>query len=46
MEAAMTTRDPVCNMELADDAKESVRYDGRDYYFCSAACRQRFEKNP
>jgi HD-GYP domain-containing protein (c-di-GMP phosphodiesterase class II) len=42
----VTTRDPVCNKELGDDAKESARYDGRDYYFCSASCRQRFEKNP
>jgi putative nucleotidyltransferase with HDIG domain len=39
-------RDPVCNMELGDDARESVRYQERKYYFCSAACRQRFEKNP
>jgi HD-GYP domain-containing protein (c-di-GMP phosphodiesterase class II)/YHS domain-containing protein len=41
----MTTRDPVCNLELADDAKESLRFGGRNYSFCSAACRQRFEKN-
>jgi len=40
------TRDPVCHMELADATRESSRYEGRDYFFCSAGCRRRFEKNP
>ena len=38
--------DPVCGMNVVTaDAKSSV-FDGRVHYFCSTACRDRFEANP
>jgi xanthine dehydrogenase accessory factor len=39
--------DPVCGMTVAADASgRPLRHDGADYYFCCAACRQVFEKDP
>jgi xanthine dehydrogenase accessory factor len=39
--------DPVCGMTVTADASgRPLRHDGTDYYFCSAACRQAFEKDP
>jgi xanthine dehydrogenase accessory factor len=38
--------DPVCGMTVATDSSHPVRYEGADYYFCSAGCRQAFEKDP
>jgi xanthine dehydrogenase accessory factor len=37
--------DPVCGMTVAPDGRP-VRYEGTDYYFCCAGCRQAFEKDP
>jgi P-type Cu+ transporter len=39
--------DPVCKMtvEPASAAAQST-YQGRTYYFCAAACKQRFDKEP
>jgi P-type Cu+ transporter len=40
-------RDPVCGMRV-DEKKPaySVFYRGTTYYFCTAACRVVFERNP
>lgn len=39
--------DPVCGMEISRvDAAESVRYMGRDFYFCVAQCKERFLGDP
>jgi len=39
--------DPVCGMTVTADASgRPLRHDGTDYYFCSAGCRQAFEKDP
>ena len=39
--------DPVCKMQVAESqAKYTSTHDGKKYYFCSAACKQEFEKNP
>ncbi len=39
--------DPVCGMTVTADASgRPLRHDGTDYYFCSAACRRAFEKDP
>ena len=39
--------DPVCGMTVTVDASgRPLRHDGADYYFCSAGCRQAFEKDP
>jgi len=40
-------RDPVCGMSV-DPVRAAARvsYEGRDYFFCSAGCAQRFRENP
>lgn len=39
--------DPVCKMSIIEEsAQHKVEYQGKKYYFCSAACRNAFEKNP
>jgi xanthine dehydrogenase accessory factor len=38
--------DPVCGMTVSADSSPPVRYEGADYYFCCAGCRQAFEENP
>ena len=39
--------DPVCNMQV-DEKKAAGKsnYKGRDYYFCSAGCKTKFDKSP
>jgi P-type Cu+ transporter len=40
-------RDPVCGMNVNPaTAKYSHEYDGRKYYFCCAACGEKFKLNP
>lgn len=40
-------RDPVCGMGVEPlKAKGKVEHRGKDYYFCSAGCAQKFEKEP
>ncbi len=40
-------RDPVCGMRVEPEtAKNSSRYNGHDYHFCSSRCRQRFDADP
>lgn len=40
-------KDPVCGMDV-DERKAAARaeYKGKDYYFCSAGCKNAFEKDP
>jgi xanthine dehydrogenase accessory factor len=38
--------DPVCGMTVSAGASRPVRYEGTDYHFCSAGCRQAFEQDP
>jgi xanthine dehydrogenase accessory factor len=38
--------DPVCGMTVAADSSRPLRYEGTDYYFCCAGCRQAFEQDP
>lgn len=35
--------DPICGKPVVEDG-ESLEYKRRTYYFCSAACRGRFER--
>ncbi|MDJ0789494.1 MAG: HAD-IC family P-type ATPase, partial [Myxococcota bacterium] len=39
-------RDPVCGMEVGDDAAHSVEHAGTLYRFCREACRERFLADP
>jgi P-type Cu+ transporter len=42
-----TLRDPVCGMDVnPSSAAGTVRHEGKDYYFCSQSCKQKFESNP
>ena len=43
----MKVTDPVCNMTIEDkDAVAASTYKGTVYYFCSKACKEKFDKNP
>ena len=35
-------RDPICNMECAEDSAITTEFQGETYYFCSEGCRDRF----
>jgi Cu(I)/Ag(I) efflux system membrane fusion protein len=43
-------KDPVCGMEVAAAAAQQAgttsEYQGKTYYFCSDACKQKFDKTP
>ena len=36
--------DPVCGKPVAEHCAESFEYKRRTYFFCSPACRGRFER--
>lgn len=39
--------DPVCKMNVEPgSAAGSSRYEGKDYYFCSANCKIEFDQDP
>jgi len=39
--------DPVCGMTvMVATTRHLATHEGRTFYFCSAGCRQRFEKDP
>ena len=38
-------KDPVCGMEVVK-ASATVTHEGKKYYFCTAACKEKFLKNP
>lgn len=43
----MKVTDPVCNMVIEDsDAVALSKYKGNTYYFCSAICKEEFDKSP
>jgi YHS domain-containing protein len=47
MHAPAAAVDPVCGMAVpVTDAEETAEAAGVLYYFCSAACRSRFEHDP
>ncbi len=45
--SASVATDPVCGMTVDTSAPGDTRHvDGADYYFCSPACAERFERRP
>jgi Cu+-exporting ATPase len=45
--AAASAIDPVCGMKVDPaTAKHRFSYEGQDYFFCGARCRERFEAEP
>lgn len=46
-EGVVMTIDPVCRMKVNE--KKAIfksEYKGKTYYFCSAQCKNEFERNP
>lgn len=43
-DAALT--DPVCGMSVTTDSNHHFQYQGDDYYFCCAGCKNKFSDNP
>jgi Cu+-exporting ATPase len=40
-------KDPVCGMAVSRaDVGGQTAYQGKTYYFCSPACKQRFDSDP
>ncbi|KGE71756.1 YHS domain-containing protein [Spirochaeta lutea] len=39
--------DPICNMEFEEEkAVATAVYEGKNYYFCSEACKNEFLRTP
>lgn len=43
---AVSSRDPVCGMEVAPDKGYAEIYAGASYRFCSKKCLEKFDQNP
>ena len=39
-------KDPVCGMDVSEDAEAVTGPDGKTHRFCCAACRWAFERDP
>ncbi|MGC8651937.1 MAG: YHS domain-containing protein [Candidatus Micrarchaeia archaeon] len=39
-------KDLVCQMEVDKNSKFKSNYKGKTFYFCSASCKQKFDKEP
>jgi len=40
-------KDPVCGMKVKKDSAAAVsEYNGKKYYFCAVACKEKFDKGP
>ena len=41
------TQDPVCGMDVQpEQAAGQSQHEGRTYYFCCEACKEKFDNNP
>lgn len=46
-EVILVEKDPVCGMDVdKQKAAGHSEHHGKTYYFCSAACKQKFDKEP
>lgn len=46
LRAPSEARDPVCGTIVQTSTAKSSLFEGRAYYFCSQACRDKFEATP
>lgn len=46
LHASPEARDPVCGRMVQTSTAKSSLFDGSAYYFCSHACRDKFEASP
>ncbi|ABV34481.1 MULTISPECIES: YHS domain-containing protein [Pseudothermotoga] len=43
----MKVKDPVCGMKIKiHEAAEKFEYMGKEYYFCSKECSEKFKSDP
>jgi len=43
----ISVEDPVCHMKLDENAtKFKSEHKGKTYYFCSLACKKKFDEDP
>ena len=41
------TKDPICGMQVdPKQAAGSSEYQGKTYFFCSLACKRKFDQSP
>lgn len=40
------TKDPVCGMTVDEKSPHKSTHAGKNYAFCSAACKAKFDKDP
>lgn len=39
--------DPVCGMQISEEESSGQsEFEGKTYYFCSTACKEKFDANP
>ncbi|MBT8348301.1 MAG: YHS domain-containing protein, partial [Sulfurovum sp.] len=39
-------KDPVCDMTVTEDSDQHIQHDGKDFYFCSSGCKEKFHDDP
>lgn len=39
-------KDPICGMQIDENKAIKITHDGRDYFFCSTHCKDKFIKRP
>jgi Cu+-exporting ATPase len=39
-------KDPVCGMSVDEKSPLKSTHEGKNYVFCSASCKAKFDKNP
>jgi len=39
-------KDPVCGMDVDEKAPLKSAHEGKNYVFCSASCKAKFDKEP
>lgn len=39
-------KDPVCGMPVSSSKAFKATEQGKDYYFCSKSCREKFQSDP
>ena len=39
-------KDPVCGMDVEENAPLKSTHDGKNYAFCSASCKAKFDQEP
>jgi len=45
-ETGTQVKDLACGMTVSTSSPHTATYEGKDYYFCSAGCKDRFVENP